>query len=275
MKNKIAIVTGGTSGIGLSIVKALSEESYLVYFIGTNARKGKAIERQYKSKFVKLDLGNLEEIRNFVDSLKSIHNHIDLLANIAGGLYPQREETEAGIEKNFAISYLSAFYLTNELIPLLKQSSEARIVNVAADPSIINKAQLDFKDLNSKKAYNGFKASTNAVHAKTVYTQTLSEKLTGSNITVNSFHPGNIQSGLFRNMASYQRAIMKLFTPFFGKECKRGIQACLSEDVVSQSGLLFAGKKTMTLDFDKNYQSRLWDESEKFIQKLLLTENNN
>lgn len=274
MNNKTAIVTGGTSGIGLSIVKALIKEEYNVYFIGTNNQKGKSLEAEFRSlnkkskvEFVKLDLGDLLAVKDFVEEIKSENSKIDLLANIAGVLLPKREIVRNGVERSFAVSYLSAFFLSNQLSPLLENADNPQIVNVAADPSIINKAVLDFTDIHLTKKYSGFKASLLAVHAKTVFTKTLSEKLRNKNIKVNSFHPGNIKSGLFRNMPFVFRFLIKLFSPLFKVDSNTGIDLCLGNGLGESSGMLFVGKTPNKLNFTTEYQDKLWNISEKMIQE--------
>jgi len=76
-KIKRAIVTGGTSGVGLSIVKALVKADYFITFIGSNATKGKAIEDELgtSTQFIQLDLSDLSALRKFVSSfIKKIHH---------------------------------------------------------------------------------------------------------------------------------------------------------------------------------------------------------
>lgn len=272
MQKRTAIVTGGTSGIGLSLVKTLVKNSYKVYFIGTNWEKGKEIElslSESKAEFVPLDLGDLIQVQEFIQKFKEQNGKLDLLANIAGVLLPDREETTDKIEKTFAVSYLSVFHLTNELVSLLEKSHDARIVNVAGNSSLILNQKLNFNDLNFRNNYNGIKASTLAVHAKTVFTQSLSEKLIGSSVTVNSFNPGYIKSGLFRNMSGFQKAIMKIISPFFASESKMGNYISLSNEIKGVTGKIFDGKKVITLHFDKVYREKLWQESEVLIKQVM------
>lgn len=274
MKN--ALITGGTSGIGLSIVKALAKNNYQVYFIGSNHLKGKEIELELRNSsnnkaihFVNLDLSNLKEVQEFVQRFKKKHAKLDLLANIAGVLLPKRQETIDGLEKTFVVSFLSGFYLTNELIPLLKESENGKIINVAAKPSLILNQKLDFNDLSLEKDYNGFRASTLAVHAKTVLTSILSQKLNGNSIIVNSFDPGYVKSNLSRSMSGFQKQMMRLANLFFSKESKTGIEACLAQDLNNVSGKLLVGKKVLELNFDKDYCESLWNKSTELLERTL------
>lgn len=273
---RTAIVTGGTSGIGLSIVQSLVKENFDVYFIGTNVNKGLRIEKELKLsntnmniKFIELDLGNLRAVKSFIDDIKKKHFKLDLLANIAGILSPTREETLDGIEKNFSISYLSAFFMSTELLDLLEKGDNPRIINVSAKPSIILKSKLNFDDINLTENYNGFKASTLAVHAKTVFTNSFANKIKESKITVNSFHPGNIRTDLFRNMPKLFRFIMNLFKPLFDETSKTATEVCLSDSYNGVTGKLIVGNKTHDITVDKEYEEKLWSISENMINSIL------
>lgn len=274
MERKKALVTGGTSGIGLSIVRELAKSDYNVCFIGTNQKRGKEVESELKSvnsnsevNFINLDLSKLKDVQQFTENFKKQHTCLDLLANIAGVLLPKRQETVNKIEKTFAINYLAHFYLTNELIPLLEKGNDARVVNVAGKPSIIMKPKINFNDLNLTTNYKGIQASTLAIQAKTAFTQSLSERVSKKNIAVNSFDPGYVKSELFRSMPVFMRFIMK--NPFFANKSNTGIYVCLSNEIKGVSGKLFVGKKAMDIDFDKDYQDRLWEKSEAMIKEIL------
>ncbi|WP_165454326.1 SDR family NAD(P)-dependent oxidoreductase [Hyunsoonleella pacifica] len=268
---KTAIITGGTSGIGLSIVKHLSNNNWNVYFIGTNANKGVTIEQKLSKtskgsiKFYLLDLSNLNKVRKFADTFLKRHQSLELLANIAGVLLPKREVSENGTEKNFTISYLSAYILSNMLSPLLKEGKNSRIVNVSAAPKIALQSELDFDNLNGNKNYNSFKASGNAIHAKTVLTQILSEKFMEDNIDVNAFDPGVVNSKLTRKMPIILRSLMNLFFLFASKESKIGIHVCTSENINGITGKLFSRKEFIPLIFDSTYKADLLNHTKKYL----------
>ena len=105
MDRKIALVAGGTSGIGLSIVKQLVKNNFYVYFIGTRKEKGRAVELELNGaehtvcQFIELDLSNLNRVREFTDKFKSEVSRLDILLNSAGVILPRRQETTEGLEK--------------------------------------------------------------------------------------------------------------------------------------------------------------------------------
>jgi len=269
MENKIkrALVTGGTSGVGLSIVKALVAHKYEVSFIGSNTIKGKAVEALLKQnsplnhEFIQLDLGEINDVKAFTTQFIKNNISIDLLVNVAGIMSPKQQFTTAGHDKTFAIGYLSAFLLSTELVPLLEKGYNARIVNVGGQASHVLKPILNFDNLDFKTNYSGFKTAITTVHAKTVLTQLLAEKLMDKNIDVNSFHPGIVKSDLSRNMPTIIKLLAKLASPFMAKTSKNGIFVCLDKSIIGVSGKLFINKKPTTIQFDFDYREQLWETS--------------
>ncbi len=278
MQNKIALVTGGTSGVGLSIVRELVKNNFDVFFIGTNKESGREIEialnnsGKTTNKFIALDLSNLHAVRAFANRFKNEVPQLDLLLNVAGVMLPKRQETAEGLEKTFAIGYLSAFILSNAFITLLEKGSQARIVNVSGSPSHVLKSNLDFENLNFAKNYSGFKTAIATVHAKTVLTEILAEKLKDKHIDVNAFHPGTVKSDLTRNMHFLLKGLAKFASFFMASKSKTGIYVSLSHNITETSGQLYVNKKPIPLQFEKPYKERLWKVTEEVIENALLTD---
>jgi NAD(P)-dependent dehydrogenase (short-subunit alcohol dehydrogenase family) len=268
---KTALITGGTSGVGLSIVKELVQRDYRVLLIGSNNERGQKIalelntKRPKSTQFILLDLSGIRSVHQFSEEFIKNHDRLDVLANIAGVLYPTRQETQEGLEKTFVISYLSAFLLSTKLVPLLENTPGSRIVNVGAAPSKMFNTRIDFDDLSFLKKYNGFKTSLAAVHAKTVLTEILSERYAPKGIDVNSFDPGMVRSNLMRNMPFFMRSMAKLFLPFMAKTSTSGIYVCSSQEIQGTTGMLYCKKKAYPLNFDSAYKEKLWKQSENLI----------
>jgi len=265
METKIALVTGGTSGVGLSIVRELTQHNYTVFFIGRNLEKGKSIETELNQKssnhhFIPLDLSDLDAVTIFVKKIKTEFKKLDLLVNVAGIINTKQLLTNKGLDKTFSVGYLSVFILCNGLIPILEKGENARIVNVSGEPFQVLKPILDFKNLNFKNK-NGFKIAFDTMHAKTVLTQILSEKLKTKNITVNSFHPGIVQSNLGRDLPILFRILSKMALLFMSKKSSNGIYCCLSDTINDKSGYLFVKKKPIKISFTKEYQELLWNKT--------------
>ena len=96
-----------------------------------------------------------------------------------------RQESRDGLELHFAVNYLAPFLLTELLLPTLKASAPARIVNVAS----IGQAPIDFDDVMIQHGYSGFRGYSQSKLAQIMFTIDLAERLKGTGVTVMSLHP--------------------------------------------------------------------------------------
>ena len=259
---RLALVTGGTSGVGLALVRHLAANGFVVHFIGTNTDRGRRVEGElgaHTGRFVQLDLSDLGAVRNFADGFAEQHEQLDLLANVAGVLLPKRAVTADGIEKTLAIGHFAPFVLTSGLVPSLSQADHARVVNVSGSARGIMTPSLDFTDLNLERRYNAARAAVAAVHSKTVMTQIWAERLADNGIDVNAFHPGLVRSGLGRHLPWYLRGPFRLGQPLLSPRSRSGEHVCTSEAVTGTTGHLFTGTRGRPLAFSPDYTQRVWD----------------
>jgi retinol dehydrogenase 12 len=275
MSTKIALVTGGTSGVGRSILPELVKAGFFVHFIGTNADKGRAIESELNgpngpvAAFVQLDLSDLGKVKEFAVGFRTEVPTLDLLLNVAGIMLPERQVTPEGFEKTFATGYLSAFLLIRELTPSLANAGHGRIANVAGVPALVLKQGLDFEDLGFTKNYKGMPTAITTIHAKTVLTEILAEKLRAQGIDVNSFHPGAVQGDLGRSMGFPMKAIFGVANMFMAKTSKSGVYLSTANEVTGVTGQLFVGKKPRPLAYDQAYKDQLWQRTEQMLEYAL------
>jgi NAD(P)-dependent dehydrogenase (short-subunit alcohol dehydrogenase family) len=112
-------------------------------------------------------------------------------AGIGSGAPPARRQVSAdGYELRFAVNYLAHFLLTYRLLPLLRRSTAARIVNVAS----VGQQPIDFEDVMLENAYDGLRAYRQSKLAQVMFTFDLAEELSGSGVTVNSLHPASLMN---------------------------------------------------------------------------------
>jgi len=275
MNNKVALVTGGSDGVGLSIVGALVQAKYDVYFIGSNPTKGESVLKTLKQQagknhkavieFIPLDLSDLKAVKAFADGFLKKVQRLDVLLFSAGVLLPKRLESAQGFERTLSIGYLSAYVLSKTLKPLLEAAPQARVLMVSGGGAIVLRKLLDFNDMQLTKSYNAPKAAARAVHAKTVLAQVLDEQWSDTKITVNSFHPGIIRGSLGRNLPAPLSLGFKVASLLMPKECKTGIYAALSPEMEGVSGQFLEGKKRKTLQFSDEYKNNLIETTESML----------
>lgn len=271
---KKALISGGTSGVGLSIAKNLIASNYKVVLIGSNGPKGKLIEASFNEKypkqveFVQLDLSNLRDTKEFTTDFISKNVKLDLLVNTAGIFSPNRIVTNEGFEKTFAVGYLSAYLLSTQLAGILEKSEYGRIANVSGSKSLIIKKKLDFDDLTFSKNYSMINTAIATIHAKTVLTEILAEKYVNQGIDVNSFHPGVVKSDLAKNLEWWKRMLFSIPELFFGKESTNGIFVSSSPTLNKVTGKYFIKKEPIELNFEKGYKQKLQEQTEQLLAKI-------
>ena len=202
--NRIALVTGGTSGVGLSIVRALVRNRVEVHFIGTSEEKGKRVEQESsrsRTRPATRSAGSsssiwsgLREVRDFANAFQSEAPSPTSWSTWPGLRFPKRQETSEGIDKTLAIVHLSAFLLCRELAPLLAKAGHTRIKKGGGVPSFIVKPRPDFeKNLDFTEKHGGIRVPIDTVHATTVLTEVFADNLASQGIDVDVFHVEHLE----------------------------------------------------------------------------------
>lgn len=223
LDNRIAVVTG-TGGLGLEAAIALARSGAQIVLAGRNKAKGdqaiadiKAAVPGARARFAQVDLANLDSVAAFATALESELPQIDILINNAGIMSPpQRRTTREGCELQFGVNYLGHFALTARLLPLLRKSAGARVVNVT---SLAHRVRpLDFDDLQSEKKYQAGLAYCQSKLAQAVHAVELQKRsdLGGWGITSVAVHPGFARTNLFRSEDTSQSFLGSIGTGLIG-----------------------------------------------------------
>ncbi|RYE22320.1 MAG: hypothetical protein EOP45_08375 [Sphingobacteriaceae bacterium] len=122
--------------------------------------------------------------------------------------------TAEGIERSFALNYMSHYWLTTNLLDILQESGASRIITVAGNPTFLKNAKLNFEDLQYLKKFNGMMATSSAMYARLFFTFELAKRLQGTKVTANAFNPGIIKSNLTANSPWYIKLLALLYKPF-------------------------------------------------------------
>lgn len=201
-QKKIAAVTGATGAIGKAIAELIAKTpNYKVVLICRNEDKARKAVDQIKKSSGNPDISYRIADLSRHESIKELANQWDsplhALVNNAAITPKNRLETPEGIEMQFATNILGYFWMINEFTDRLKRSAPSRIVNVASYWA----GDLDLSDLEFKnKRYNNNTAYRQSKQADRMLTAVFAEKLKSLGITVNSCHPGDVNSKLSNDL---------------------------------------------------------------------------
>ena len=176
---KLAVVTSSTSGIGLEIALALARAGADVIVTGKHAADGHEALAKIRPlapdtllRFERLDLESLASVRDFARRLHSAGRPVDLLINNACTLMlSKRELTVDGFERHLAMNFLGHFALTANLLPLLRDGKQARVVSLTSTGR--HHGQIDFEDLHLENGYTPLKAYSQSKLATMIFAQEL------------------------------------------------------------------------------------------------------
>ena len=275
MSQKNCIITGGTSGLGLALVKKFINNNFFIHIIAKDNNKIQKLvnyfhEKNIKSfKFYQADLAEKNELNKVILQIKNL-DRIDVLINNAGALFLKREVNSEGVEKTFAVNYLSHFYLTISLIDVIKKTKNSRIVNVS---SMVHKfAKLDLSDMNFSTNYNGYIAYFNSKLMNLLFSYKIN-RIYDNYINCYAIHPGWLNTNFGNNNHSKIRFLSNFIRNIFAKKpsyvADEIFNICSNQEYLNYSGkYLVINKiaKSSDLSYNENLQDELWQKSLKMIK---------
>ncbi|MBM9507198.1 SDR family NAD(P)-dependent oxidoreductase [Streptomyces sp. KK5PA1] len=182
--------------MGRWLALRVAESGARVLIHGRSADRAEQVRREIheatgedRAEILLADFADLREVDRFADEVAARTARLDVLVNNAGigATSPggRREIDELGVERRFAVNYLSGYRLTRRLLPLLTASAPSRIVNVSS----AGQRALDFADPMMELGYDGMRAYTQSKLAQIMFTFDLAEELRDSGVAVNALHP--------------------------------------------------------------------------------------
>ena len=279
MGDKIVLITGASSGIGLGTAIHLAELGAQVVMVCRDPVRGKFMRNEV-SKFASdrppilllADLSSQGEILRLVSNVRDYVSRIDVLMNNVGAIFARREMTCDNIERTFALNHLAPFLLTHLLMDLLIAAPGARIVNVASE---FHSGSLDFSNLQGERRYGFVTAYRRSKLCNILFTYELARRVPNSRITANCLSPNPTATRLGDNLTGYPSLVpfilkrVPLLLDFPEQGARTPVYVAASPDLGSVSGRFFLNcreKRTKRITYDSQVAARLWHLSEGLCQ---------
>lgn len=203
MAGRVAIITGGNSGIGFEVARALAaKKAQVILAVRDNDKGSRAVHQILKENprsvaaMRCLDLANLESIREFAKNFQRDFNRLDLLINNAGVMALPRRTTLDGFEMQFGTNHLGHFALTGLLLSSLLNTPGSRVVTVSS--RLHEYGQIDFDDLMGEQSYDKNQAYSQSKLANLLFAYELQRRLEAAEAPTISLaaHPGYAATNL-------------------------------------------------------------------------------
>ncbi|RYE16381.1 MAG: SDR family NAD(P)-dependent oxidoreductase, partial [Sphingobacteriaceae bacterium] len=222
--------------------------------------------------FLIADLSLMGSVYQLSEQFKQQHKSLHGLVNAAGAWYFKKEMTTEGIDKSFAVNYLSHFALTNSLLDVLKVADDARIITVGGNPAFLKKPELDLKNIQLDRSYGGLKAAGYGMFARIYFGFELADRLKDTSVSSMVFHPGFVKSNLGNDAPWWLKLMFSLYPAVRNapETCESGVYVATKEDAKSTNGQFFDEKKgiiQMRNNFDKSTGEQLWLLSEQLLRQ--------
>jgi retinol dehydrogenase 12 len=263
------LVTGGNAGIGLATATDLARRGGRVYIACRSKAKGeaavRAISAQTGSSEVRLhqlDLASLAGVTQSAAEFIALGEPLHVLINNAG-IGGQRGITADGFELHFGVNHLGHFALTQALLPLLSESGDARVVTVASD-SHYQAPGIDFSAVRSRtKSITGVREYAVSKLCNVLFAAELGRRLSGSDVTACSLHPGVVASQIWRRVPWPARQIMTARMLTIEQGARTSLYCATSPEVIKDSGKYFDKCQVTepSQAVTQELAARLWDYS--------------
>lgn len=201
LSGKMAVVTGGYSGIGLETVKCLAAQGASVVVPVRTPEKAAAALAKVEGDVTSapMDLADIGSVNGFAAALVDAGRGIDLLINNAGIMACPETRVGPGWEAQFGVTHMGHFALTRALMPLLQQRPGTRVVSLSSTGHKISDIRWD--DIQyTTTPYDKWQAYGQAKTADALFANALSRRLKDSGGLAFSVHPGGIFTPLQRHL---------------------------------------------------------------------------
>ena len=217
-KNRLVVITGATSGIGYDAAKKYASQGADILSINRNEEKSKELCKTLKSQYgtdcsyMIADFTKLAEVHEVAKQLATLDRNIDVLIHNAGVFVTKKTFTADSLEQDFQANYLSTFIFNYYTMEKFIQQNSGRIIFVNSEAHRFAVWGLHLDDLTwDKHSYSGLKSYGAAKTAQLLSMIKLNERFSGTGVTINAMHPGNVKTNSGKNNGKFYKLYKKIF----------------------------------------------------------------
>src|SRR5512136_2164782 len=226
--SRVAMITGGNSGIGFATARKLAAKGFHVILASRNQQTSaqasariRADQPDARVESIPLDLASFASVRQCAAAFQAKGYPLHILINNAGGSIPGKQAsfTADGFEMTFGTNHLGHFLLTNLLLDDLKRSAPARVITVSSQLHIPGYAggpppDFDYANLKGEKYYDAQVFYRNSKLANMWFTYELQRRLAGTGVTSNAVCPGFVPEAIGdRRTSPFDRLLYRKILP--------------------------------------------------------------
>ena len=285
---RLAMVTGGNSGIGLETARALALKGAKVVLAVRSAERGLVAAQEIRGtharavvEVMELDLADLESVRRCAAAFLGRYSSLHLLINNAGVMALPYRRTADGFEMQFGTNHLGHYALTGLLLPAILAAPDARVVTVSSGAHV--PGVIDFENLDGAKSYKRWRAYSQSKLANLLFAYELQRRFARAGVDAISVgcHPGwaatNLQeAGPRMDNARLRAALFALGNRLVAQSAEMGalptlyaatasgVNGCDYIGPASRMGVRgYPGKvRSSPRSYDEALARRLWEVSE-------------
>jgi NAD(P)-dependent dehydrogenase (short-subunit alcohol dehydrogenase family) len=264
MRGRVAVVTGGSAGIGRETARGLAAAGATVALVVRSRERGEDARRDIAAAtggdvhLVLADLALQRDVRRAAAEVRDRFGAVHVLVNNAATYARRREATAEGIEMQLAVNHLAPFLLTGLLLDTLRASAPARVVTVSSGAH--RGRRIPWDDLQAERRYRAFPRYGETKLMNLLFTRELARRLDGSGVTANAVHPGVVGTELLFGGLGLLRLFRRwMKTPAEG--AVTSLHAALSPEGGAVTGRYFvdaAPAETDPAARDDAAAARLW-----------------
>jgi len=280
---RVAVVTGASSGIGLETAKALVGQGWHIIGQGRNPERSAKAKAEIaaaaanggKIDFVEANLSLMSETKAMADKIKGLTDRIDVLINNAGGVRDKRYVTKEGTEETFSANHLAPFLLTRELMPLLdkaaagKPQGSVRVLGVSSQAYLVRQS-MNWGDLQRLDGeFETGPAYCEAKLANQLFNIALDRRISGKGMVSQALVPGPVATNFFKHGDEVMQAYEKTAVALTPQDVARTlVWMATAPETGVDGGRMFYEMQEVPVEphgKDQAEGERLWAESEKIL----------